>query len=147
MPKPSEIILIEFPFSSFAAAKRRPALIIHGPTRHGDILALVVTSKPQPVESVSITQGDLLLGSLAKPSWVRCDQLHTFDQSLIRGTIAILSPAVFARIQGSLCGLCVGAAPRGDQACRKTWPRSLTETNRREAHQVAARRGSHVLHA
>jgi mRNA interferase MazF len=110
MPKPSEIILIEFPFSSLAAAKRRPALIIHGPTRHGDILALALTSKAQHTDSVAITQDDLLLGTLAKPSWVRCDQLHTFDQSLIRGTIAILSPPAFASVRESLCGF-LGCRP------------------------------------
>lgn len=69
MPRPSEIVLIEFPFSSLSGGKRRPALIVNGPSRFGDILALAITSKPEHLDSVAITQADLALGSLVKPSW------------------------------------------------------------------------------
>lgn len=103
MPQPSEIVLIELPFSDLSAGKRRPALIVKGPTRHGDVLALAITSRPQPVDSVAITQADLMLGTLVKPSWVRCDQLHTFDQSLIRGQVGTLTSEAFARVSEMLC--------------------------------------------
>lgn len=104
MPRPSEIIVIEFPFSSLTTGKRRPALFVNGPSRHSDILAAAITSKSQQADSVPITQADLALGTLAKPSWVRCDQLHTLDQFLIRGQIGTLSPATFATVMKKLCG-------------------------------------------
>ena len=103
MPKPSEIVLIEFPFSDLISRKRRPALVVNGPSRYGDILALAMTSKPQYTDGVAITQAELVIGKLVKPSWVRCDQLHTFDQSLIRGHIGTLSPMAFESVRKQLC--------------------------------------------
>lgn len=105
MLRPSEIVLIEFPFSNLSAGKRRPALIVVGPSRHGDVVALAITAKSQHADSVSITQADLVLGTLVKPSWIRCDQWHTFDQSLIRGHIGTLSPLAFAKVREKLCAV------------------------------------------
>ena len=105
MLNPSDLVLIEFPFSNLAQAKRRPALVVRGPSAFGDILAAAVTSKPQHAQGVAITQENLASGSLLKPSWVRCDQLHTFDQSLVIGRIATLTPDAFAKVMTAICAL------------------------------------------
>lgn len=47
---------------------------------------------------MALESGDFELGSLPKSSWVQCDQLHTFDQSLILGRIGKLTPEAYARV-------------------------------------------------
>ena len=103
MPKPSDIMLIEFPYSHLSGGKRRPALVLSEPSRYGDILALAITSKPQHDHSFALTHADLIIGTLAKPSWVRYDQLHTFDKILIQGHIATLSSEAFSNVREHVC--------------------------------------------
>jgi mRNA interferase MazF len=85
------------------AGKRRPALIVRGPSRYGDLLAAAITSRQHHPDGIAITQTDFVLGTLIKPSWVRCDQLHTFDQSLIYGHVGTLSQAAFDRVLARIC--------------------------------------------
>lgn len=61
---------------------------------------------------MALEPSDFELGSLPKLSWVRCDQLHTFDQSLILGRIGKLTPEAYERVLKAVCsGLgCVGSS-------------------------------------
>lgn len=42
--RPGDLVLIPFPYSDLNAAKKRPVLVLTAPDRHGDFIALAVTS-------------------------------------------------------------------------------------------------------
>ena len=112
MFQPCEVVLLPFPFSDLSSTKRRPALILRSLATYGDIVALAVTSRSGHPAGVLLESVDFELGSLPKLSWVRCDQLHTIDQSLILGRIGKLTPEAYRRVLKAVCsGLgCVGGS-------------------------------------
>ena len=103
MFQPCEVVLLPFPFSDLSSTKRRPALILRSLEAYGDIVALAITSRSSHPAVVALEPGDFELGSLPKLSWVRCDQVHTFDQSLILGRIGKLTPEAYERVLKALC--------------------------------------------
>ncbi len=112
MFQPCEVVLLPFPFSDLSSTKRRPALILRSLATYGDIVAPAVTSRSGYPDGVPLEPVDFELGSLPKLSWVRCDQLHTFDQSLILGRIGKLTPEAYGRVLKAVCsGLgCIGGS-------------------------------------
>ncbi len=98
--QPCEVVLLPFPFSDLSSTKRR------------DIVALAITSRSGHPAGLALEPGDFELGSLPKSSWVRCDQLHTFDQSSILGRIGKLTPEAYERVLKTVCsGLgCIGGS-------------------------------------
>ena len=55
--KPGDIVLVRFPFTDLSAAKQRPALVISPDAyavRHGDVVVLALTSRPQPDDATAI---------------------------------------------------------------------------------------------
>ncbi len=46
-PEPGDIVLIPFPFSDLSTSKRRPVLALTSPDRHGDFIAVGITSVAQ----------------------------------------------------------------------------------------------------
>ncbi|BFU91055.1 MAG: hypothetical protein NTAFB01_22420 [Nitrospira sp.] len=112
MFQPCEVVLLPFPFSDLISAKRRSALILRNLATSGDIVALAITSRSGHPAGMVLELSDFELGSLPKLSWVRCDQLHTFDQSLILGRIGKLTSEAYARVLKAVCsGLgCVGSS-------------------------------------
>ena len=112
MFQPCEVVLLPFPFSDQSSTKRRPALILRSLATYGDIVALAITSRSGHPASIALDLGDSELGSLPKLSWVRCDQLHTFDQSLILCRIGKLTPESYERVLKTVCsGLgCIGGS-------------------------------------
>lgn len=103
MFQPCEVVLLPFPFSDLSSTKRRPALILRSLETYGDIVALAMTSRSGHQAGIVLESGDFELGSLPKLSWVRCDQLHTFDQSLILGRIGKLTPEAYERVLKAVC--------------------------------------------
>ena len=79
--EPGDLALIPFPYSDLTAYKKRPVLALTGPDRHGDFIALAVTSVEQTEKGLSLTASDLCEGVLPKPSWIRLDKVFTFCQS------------------------------------------------------------------
>jgi mRNA interferase MazF len=52
-----DVVLVRFPFTDLSAAKQRPALVVSPAAfaaRHGDVVLLSLTSKPQPEEATAI---------------------------------------------------------------------------------------------
>ena len=45
MPQPGEVVLIPFPYTDLATAKRRPVLVLRAADAYGDFLAAAVTSQ------------------------------------------------------------------------------------------------------
>lgn len=103
MFQPCEVVLLPFPFSDLSSTKRRPALILRSLSTYGDIVALAITSRAGHPAGMALESGDFELGSLPKLSWVRCDQLHTFDQALILGRIGKLTPEAYGRVLKAVC--------------------------------------------
>ena len=101
-----DLVVLPFPFSDPAKAKNRPAVVITQPDRHGDFVALAVTSQAGHLGAAALDASGLSTGSLPKPSWIRPDKLYTFHTSVIgkrvatvraevlRATLALTCPAI-----------------------------------------------------
>src|SRR6266496_3300229 len=77
-PEQGDIVLIPVPFSDLSSDKRRPVIVIssdaYNHTTH-DVVVVALTSNPATVPfGFQITSGDLLQGSLHRPSTVRVDK-------------------------------------------------------------------------
>lgn len=90
MFQPCEVVLLPFPFSDLSSTKRRPALVLRSLATYGDIVALAIASRSGHPAGIAL-------------DWVRCDQLHTFDQSLILGRIGKLTPEAYERVLKAVC--------------------------------------------
>lgn len=101
--KPGELVLIPFPYADLAATKKRPVLVLSEPDRHGDFIALAVTSVEQRAKAAPITADNLSTGSLPKPSWIRLDKVFTLSASSIVKAIGTVEPAI---LKQALAGLC-----------------------------------------
>jgi mRNA interferase MazF len=70
--EPGSVVLVRFPFTDLRSTKKRPAVVISPPAytlRHGDVLVLALTSKPQPEAFLALVhwQPAGLLG----PTWIK----------------------------------------------------------------------------
>jgi mRNA interferase MazF len=101
--KPTEIVLIPFPFTDLSALKRRPVLILTAPDRFNDFMGIPLTSQNKHENSINLLKSDLLKGELPKSSWVRTDKIFTFNTEIIIGRIAQLKTEVFANIKNNVC--------------------------------------------
>ena len=45
--EPGDLVVIPYPYSDLSASKKRPVLVVTAPDRHGDFIALAVTSVEQ----------------------------------------------------------------------------------------------------
>ena len=82
---PHDLVLIPFPFADLGSSKKRPVLVLTSPDRHGDFVALAVTSAPHPEPAIPLTSADITDGTLPKPSWIRVNKVFTLsEQSIIK---------------------------------------------------------------
>jgi len=106
MPHPGEVVLIPFPYTNLATAKRRPVLVLRPADTFGDFLAVAVTSQTGHQDAMPLTQADFQKGILPKPSYVRTSKLYTLNERIIAHRFGALTPEAFAR----------GSAARPSQA-------------------------------
>lgn len=99
-----DIVLIAFPFSGSEGAKQRPAVVLKKLDRHGDFLALPLTTKAFYECAFEVDDTMLSAGSLPKKSWVRYDKIATLKADQVLGRVATLNEAVFDRLNGVVCG-------------------------------------------
>ena len=92
-----QVVGIPFPYADLQTRKRRPVVMLTEPDRHGDFIAVAVTSVPIAVLAVPITNDDLADGMLPKPSWAL--------QALVGSAAGSLSsnPLLIERPKGSEC--------------------------------------------
>lgn len=93
--KPGEIVLVRFPFSDIAAAKKRPALVLARTIRSQRHRLTTVAMITSQIETLKL-DGDVLLkdwkaASLLHPSLLRLAKVATVDEQLIDKTIGRLS--------------------------------------------------------
>lgn len=103
MPHPGEVVLIPFPYTNLAAAKKRPVLVLRPMDSFGDFLAAAVTSQSGHQDAEPLTQADFLEGVLPKPSYVRTSKLYTLNKRVIAHRFGALTPEAFARAHTTIC--------------------------------------------
>jgi mRNA interferase MazF len=94
--KQGDIVLVSFPFTDLASAKRRPAVVISPDAFHRiheDLILAAVTSQVSPmIDSVLIGRADVTAGSLPKDSMVRLGKIFTLHSTLVIKRICQLTP-------------------------------------------------------
>ena len=98
-----EIVLLPYPFSNFEGTKVRPAIIVSNDflnKKSADCIMVPLTSviKDEP-HSFVITQQDLSLGKLLKPSRLRVDKIFAVEKDLIIMKIGIINEKTFEKIK------------------------------------------------
>ncbi len=76
-----DVVLLRFPFTDLSSTKQRRVLVLTARDRHGDFIALPVTSRPQGAPALCLAADDLARGSLPRASWVRVDRPVTLHES------------------------------------------------------------------
>jgi len=99
--KPGEVVLVRFPFTEVAAAKKRPALVLSRTARAPRYALVTLAMITSQVEALDF-QGDVLLADweeagLLHPSLLRMAKVATVDEELIDKPIGRLSRADRAR--------------------------------------------------
>ncbi len=85
-----EIFIVQFPFTSGAFSKPRPALVLFDLGQ--DVLICRVTSVLHS-DSSDVTIKDWPRAGLAKPSVARLDRLVTAEKGVLGRRLGVLSPA------------------------------------------------------
>jgi len=102
---PHDLVLIPFPYADLDSSKKRPVLVLTTPDRHGDFIALAVTTIPHPEPAIPITSADFTIGSLPKPSWIRVDKVFTLSQQSIIKHIGQIKAEYVGNALKRLCGI------------------------------------------
>lgn len=101
---PAELVLVPFPYADLQTSKKRPVLVLTAPDRHGDFIALAVTTV-QPLEHVlELEPAALAKGALPRRSWVRLDKIFTLGQEAVVKTFGEVTPSFMSRLLDGLCG-------------------------------------------
>lgn len=87
-----QVVVVPFPFTDRATAKRRPALVLSARAfnRHGHSVLAMITSASHQVWPGDTRIGDLKIVGLKTPSLVRL-KLFTLDNRLIARRIGTLA--------------------------------------------------------
>jgi hypothetical protein len=64
-----------------------------------DVVVLRITSKPQRVWAIKITNNDLETGFLEVVSYVKIDSLYTVEQNMVAKIVAMLNTAKLAEVK------------------------------------------------
>jgi mRNA interferase MazF len=100
---PAELVLVPFPYADLQTSKKRPVLVLTAPDRHGDFIALAVTTV-QPLEhALELEPAALAKGALPRRSWVRLDKIFTLGQETVLRTFGEVTPAFLYRLLDGLC--------------------------------------------
>ncbi len=97
-----DIVWVRLPFSSFDAAKVRPALVVSNNSYNAenkDVIVCAITSKlDQKRFSVFINNDDVLAGKLPLKSRIRADKIMQIEKSLVVSTFAALKDKSFDKV-------------------------------------------------
>lgn len=99
---PGDVIDVKFPFADGSKEKSRPALVLSGPSIHGDHTIVMISTK-QHDDGVPIAQGDFFSGGLRLDSFVRTRHLYTCGSATFAGKRGTLTVVAMTRIAKALC--------------------------------------------
>jgi mRNA interferase MazF len=107
----ADIVLVNFPFSSGAGAKVRPALVVQPDRNDRRLTNTIIAMITSHTDKAQAEPAQLLI-ELASPtgkrsgllhdSAVKCENLFTIEQSLIRRVIGSLPPEAMKQVDASL---------------------------------------------
>ena len=100
--KPGDVILVRFPFSDHQTTKKRPAIVVSPELyhfRHGDIIALGLTTKKQTDNSLRLDAWQL--AGLPRPTWVK-PVIGTFSRDIITKNMGTLPRQHWSPVQTAL---------------------------------------------
>jgi mRNA interferase MazF len=97
-----EVVVVPFPFSNLAGAKRRPALVIA--VLEGDdlILCQITSQRVRDRYSIEISDEDFNAGGLRQTSNIRPNRLFTADKSIIYYGIGKLNVSKLHEVIGNI---------------------------------------------
>jgi mRNA interferase MazF len=101
--KRGDIIQVPFPFSDLSATKKRPVLVLTDADAYGDFLSVGITSRTHHLESIPITQVDLVSGGLPVESAVRIDRVITLNYRLTLKTYGQATSVFVAHVLEAVC--------------------------------------------
>lgn len=103
--KQKDIVLINFPFTSFENSKTRPAVVISNERFNNGaniILLAISTKKGNEFYSTPLVQGDLVGDTLQRPCFVRYSNVLSIEKRLTIRKLGRLKDKKFAEIVGKL---------------------------------------------
>ena len=101
--KKGDIVLINFPFTDFSKAKKRPVLIIKDENRLNDFVCFQITSKSTqnalyPIEKHYIKEGELKL-----ISFVKYDKCFTLSSDIVYKKLASVNNELMNNLKELFC--------------------------------------------
>jgi len=93
-----DIVIIDFPYSDFRNAKRRPVLILKVPKGNDVIVVQITGSSHEKSVEISIKENDFQKGNLKIESFIRIDKVASMEKSLIRYKAGSLKNEKFEEI-------------------------------------------------
>lgn len=106
-----DVVLIPFPFTDLSTVKQRPAMIISSASfnnSHGDVIAIAITSQiPKAIaeEDYLLSQEEMELARLPKPSIIKTAKIVTINKVLIRKRLGSLPATTIDKIKTQLQNL------------------------------------------
>ncbi len=100
--KPGQLLLIPFPYSDISSIKKRPVLALTRQDRHGDFIALRITTVMQK-DGLALDDQSLAQGALPKPSWIRMDKVFTLSSGSVVRDIGAVRAEILAQALEGLC--------------------------------------------
>jgi mRNA interferase MazF len=105
-----DIVLVSFPFSSAAASKLRPAVVVQADGNNlrlnSTILAAITSNTARSLEPTQVfvdpATPDGALAGVLRPSIIKCENLATIETALIQRKIGQLSAVLFAELDAAL---------------------------------------------
>jgi len=107
-----DVVVVPFPFTDAAQARRRPAVVLSGPDSLGTVghaTMAMITSAGNPPWPLDVPLADLDVAGLPAASVVRM-KLFTLDLRFVRWKIGTLGEADRRAVASSVAAL-LGAAP------------------------------------
>lgn len=88
-----DVVVVPFPFSNLADAKRRPALVLSRLDGDDLILCQITSQQTRDHYAIPLGDADFASGGLKQPSNVRPNRVFTADRALILYRAGNLKPA------------------------------------------------------
>jgi mRNA interferase MazF len=105
--KRGEVVEVDWPFTDLTGSKRRPAVVVQADYLNGlidDTIYVKIQGSPYgaPGTEVQVDPAVETSSGLSKVCYASCKDILTRDQSLILGTVGILSDAIMLQIDACL---------------------------------------------
>ena len=111
VPAAGAIVLVPFPFSDLTQTKLRPALVLANVGRGDSVLCQITSQAYGDRQAISVSNAELLSGSLRVASFARPGKLFTANQKLTVRQIGTLRPEAFTTIVDSVVAVLRSGLP------------------------------------